>query len=236
MAEAASLTAQQVQPQKLANRRTERDFARARLHSRVVGTLRYTLPILAALILVAFLSRALVAFEPSDPVSNSGAEFDGERLVMKSPRMSGFNGDQLPYDVIAERAIQNVALPDVVELEQIIADLPLSAEDKAKVKAVEGTYFTDTEKLELRKRIEIRDARGMDIDLGNAKIDMRAGTLSSDQPVEVRSATAQINADSVEVSDNGKRIVFKDRVRMVIDSAAVNRNRKESPQKQEQDQ
>ena len=77
----------------------------------------------------------------------------------------------------------------------------------------------------MRKEITVRGARGMDIDLVDAQIDLKAGTLVSTNPVEVRSKTATLQADEIRVENSGERIVFTNRVRMTIQSSALRRNR-----------
>ena len=111
------------------------------------------------------------------------------------------------------RAMNN---PDIVELVKIDAKLPMDATSFANVDANSGTYDTKGETLKLHDDIVIKGARGMDIYLNDADIDMKSGSMISNNPVKVLSKDANISADSVKVEDNGKRIVFQNRVKMTI--------------------
>ena len=62
--------------------------------------------------------------------------------------------------------------------------------------------------LVLEGEIAVTGARGMDINLNGAKIDMQKGTLDSNKPVRVWSSTMDIKADAVQVGSNGDRVIF----------------------------
>jgi lipopolysaccharide export system protein LptC len=50
----------------------------------------------------------------------------------------------------------------------------------------------------------------------SAVINMKSGDVTSAEPVKVRSKSATISADSVDVKDNGKIVVFQGRVQSVL--------------------
>jgi lipopolysaccharide export system protein LptC len=71
----------------------------------------------------------------------------------------------------------------------------------------------------LRQDIRVRTDSGQAAQLKSASIDFKAGTVVSREPVTVTFPNGMIEADSLEVSDNGKVIVFKGRVRTVLERA-----------------
>ena len=200
----------------IANKRSTRDFNRARRHSLLVAVLKKILPIGAVAITVSFAASAILSYSPVSDVSIGGAALKDGKLVMNAPKMAGFNKENRPYDVKASKAIQDLDKPGLVELELIDARLPMDATTFADVDANSGTYDTNNEKLNLRDNVLIKGARGMDIQLMDADIDMKSGSLVSSNPVQVTSPDTDITADSVQVEDNGKRIIFKKRVKMTI--------------------
>ena len=130
--------------------------------------------------------------------------------------MAGFDKKSRPYDVRALQAIQDLAKPGKVLLNTIDAKLPMNANSFADIDAKSGIYDTESEKLFLNEDVKIKGARGMDISLQDANIDIKTGIMESDNPVNVQSKNTNISADSVRVEDGGERILFNNRVKMTI--------------------
>ena len=200
----------------LANARDETDYNLAKRHSRHVRILKRVLPMCAVLIALLFVLSAGLSFSPISEVSIDKAELRQGKLVMERPKMAGFDKNNRPYDVKAQKAIQDLTKPGTVELEVIDARLPMDTSSYADLDAQSGVYDTSTEKLLLRDTVSIKGARGMDFLLKDADIDIRTGSMQSDKPVKVTSPNTQISAESIKVEDNGRRILFKDRVKMTI--------------------
>ncbi len=214
---AANISATEARPSgREANRRGEEDFRHARRHSLIVRIMKMVLPTIAVLCMLSFVALAAISYVPISNFSISGASLKDGRLTMETPKMAGFDSKGRPYDVRARRAMQDISKPKIIELVRIDADLPMDQKSTAKLTAEEGTYDSEAETLQLRNNIEIRGARGMDIDLHSADIDIRSGKLVSTKPVKVVSDTSAITAQRVEVENSGKRIVFRDKVRVII--------------------
>ena len=200
----------------MANQRNERDFKKARRHSLLVGTMRKALPVLALLWGGVFIANATFSLAKLPNVAVESAGIEGGKLVMKAPVMSGFDKQDRPFDVKAQRAIQDLTDSSIVDLEKIDALLPINDKTKARVFADFGTYNTEAETMKLRDNIEIEGARGMDISLNSADVNMKTGSMTSDDGVKVVSKQMTITADSVVVEDNGDRIIFKNRVKTIV--------------------
>ncbi len=192
----------------MANARTAQDFARAARHARLVAILKLALPALCVGIVVAFAVTAMTSYTPNEVVPVKIADVRDGKLVMNEPKMAGFDKHNRPFDIRAFRAVQDVSEPDLITLDRIDAVLPLSDDSTAAIKAVGGTYNTKTQLLVLEGEIAVTGARGMDINLNGAKIDMQKGTLDSNKPVRVWSSTMDIKADAVQVGSNGDRVIF----------------------------
>ena len=198
------------------NQRSEEDFSRAERHSARVTLLRKALPIAAIVIIVGFVAISFVTAPRIGNVSVESADIEGGKLIMNSPVMAGFDEKNRPYDVKARRAIQDLSKPNLVKLEEIDAVLPSQDGGSARIKAQTGDYDTEKETLKLLGKIDITTSQAMVIKLQQADIDMKTGTLNSSKPVRVTTTDTTITSDQVEVTDNGKNILFRDRVRMTI--------------------
>ncbi|MEM1317560.1 MAG: LPS export ABC transporter periplasmic protein LptC [Pseudomonadota bacterium] len=200
----------------VANRRTAEDFAKAQRHSKAVRISRRALPGIAAFMVVLFVGQAVWNWTPMGNIQVLSAAISNGKLVMEEPKLKGVDADNRPYDVKAARAVQDLAKPGFFELTAIDAKLPIDASSFAQVDAGSGIYDQKAETMRLFNTVVVTGARGMDIQMDDADIDIKSGTLTSDKPVTVKSGETTIDAASVEVQDNGKRVIFKERVKMVI--------------------
>ena len=103
----------------------ERAFARARRRSARVRLLR-------AAILVGGLGSAaamigVAIFNPFatklGALSFSNLSVEGTKITMVRPKLAGFREDGQPYELTAERALQDIANPTVLELEKLDGEI-----------------------------------------------------------------------------------------------------------------
>ena len=192
-----------------AHRASREAFARAQRHSRTVRVLKSALPVLAAAMALGFLGYSYVMTPGSVAVKADGSAISDGKLVMANPKLDGFTKDNRPYSMNALRAIQDFQNEGVVQLEGISARLPIDAEG--------GVYDRDKNTLEIDTEITVETADGMTAKLQSATIDIGAGGMTTDDPVDIRMDGATITSDTMSIGENGKVLVFEKRVRMDID-------------------
>ena len=191
-------------------------FRKVRRHSALVAALKRILPLTAVAITGSFAYAAVTSDVFDEGPVTASSELAEGRIVMEAPEMSGFDKRNRRFRVDAASATQKTDKPTLVALAEIDARIPTSAKAFADVDAGSGTYDSVEETLKLSDDIRVQGMQGMDMSLEEARFDMRAGTMKSDAPVSVRQDKSAIKADSVRVFESGKRILFKQRVRMVI--------------------
>jgi lipopolysaccharide export system protein LptC len=194
-------------------------FGRAQRHSRRVRVLKLVVPLAAALIAVTFLGYSYMAAPPSVVVETDSSAFSDGKLVMANPKLDGLTKENLPYSLTALRAVQNPDMEGVIELDGIDAKLPVSADNVAAIGAAHGTYDRDSNTLDLDQEITVSTTDGMVARLKSAFLDMGKGTMKTDEPVDITRGGSRITADTMTVRDNGKVLVFENRVRLNIDPA-----------------
>ena len=140
---------------------------------------------------------------------------------MQNPVMSGQNSDARPYRMRALRAIQNLATPDVIVLEEIVADLPASGGGEAVLNAAGGTYDRAAQTLMFDQPFTVTTDSGMSAQFQSADIDLAGGAMTTAAPVSIRTEEASVVAQSMQMQDKGRVIIFKDQVRMTIKPSAV---------------
>src|ERR1043166_399129 len=100
---------------------TDRVVRVARRHSLLVRLLRVGLPLavivgLTALVLVNYF-KPMQIFEKLPGLSgNLGIQ--GSKITMQLPKIAGFTRDSRAYELTAENAIQDIASPDMIELQR----------------------------------------------------------------------------------------------------------------------
>lgn len=190
--------------------RDDSAFHRAQRHSTLVRRLRFILPALAVAGIGIFWATA--RFSPGDMeslVKSSGIDVDTNSVVMQAPHISGFEGTRRSYEVKAASATQSLADPKVVTFRTIEGRLGLDSAGEAHVTAPDGVYDGNANTLALAHGITVTTTTGYAAQLTDATIDLEAGSLTSDQPLELKSAEGVLRANAVTVSDRGKHVIFK---------------------------
>ncbi len=193
--------------------RGEQAFAAARRHSRLVRRLKFVLPAMAIAAVALF--WATVRFIPSDLaaiVSLPSIDAASHSIVMDKPHISGFEGTRRAYEVKADSAVQSLDDPKVMTFKAIDASVGLDAAGTAQIDATTGVYDAKDNTLVLKDGIAVKTTTGYWASFKDAVIDLTAGSLVSSKPVEIRTGEGTIRANSVEVSDRGKRIAFRNGV------------------------
>lgn len=195
-------------------------FTAARRHTRLVRFLRRAIPFAAVaavfgLIVVPFLNPLRGVAN----VSLGAVGITGGKVRMETPRLSGYRKDNRPYEVTAEAALQEIRNPTQVELQKLTARLQMEREGWVTVNAKSGLFDTQKEKLRLVDDVHVKTEAGYDIRMRTADVDFKGGTVVSKEPVKVSLGTTTIDADTLDVKDNGALIVFQGRVRAFIPNA-----------------
>ena len=202
---------------KVEDRRSKRDYSRALRHSGRVRFLKRAIP------LGAFLAVGLVvAITFFNPFASYGGltlgpvSVSGTRIVMDNPRLTGFQSESRPYVVTAREASQDVRSPHLVDLLDLRARLTIDAEGSvARVEAATGRFDTESELLELTKDVRVVSSE-YTVDLQSASVDFKTGNVVSPDSVRVEFQSGTIEADGMNIVENGRVITFEGNVRSVL--------------------
>lgn len=200
-------------------RREAGAYRQARRHSRRVRWLRRAI---LATALVAMGGMGAVAI--LDPLGGSKASVtlgpvsvSGSKIVMESPKLTGFRKESRGYEVTASAALQDIRKPTIIELKGMKARVAL--DDSGRVghmEAATGLFDSQKEHLDLADDIRLWTDDGQEARLKSAAIDFRAGSARSQEPVTVTLPNATVEADGIEIAENGKVVSFVGRVRTLV--------------------
>ena len=196
-------------------------FDRAQRHSRRVRVLKFAVPLLAAAIAIAFPVYSYLAAPVSISVDAEGSAFSNGKLVMANPKLNGFTKQKLPYSLTATRATQDVGKQGIIDLEGINAKLPVASDNVVAVNAAHGIYDRDNNTMNLTSDVSVTTTDGLEAKFKSVFLDMGKGSMKTDNPVDVSRGGSRITADSMSVEDNGRLVVFENRVRVNIDPASL---------------
>jgi lipopolysaccharide export system protein LptC len=204
-------------------RDNRRAFRAAMRHSRLVRITRVGLPVVIVACAAVFGTyrwldpmRVLARL----PISSEGMVVSGTKIVMRQPRLTGYTKDERPYTVTARTAAKDLANPDRLEMEDILTTIVMQDGSKVEMTATEGFYESKAETVRLQKGVVVSSTQ-YEILLRDALVNVKAGSVVTEQPVEVKMLQGTINANRLEVVESGAIIRFDRGVTVVIDGAAV---------------
>jgi lipopolysaccharide export system protein LptC len=188
----------------------ERNYRSALRHSRQVRLLRIGVPAgIAGLLLM------VVAMNYMPPIGGfrlpgelGNLVIHGTKITMESPRLTGFTSDSRPYEFSANAAAQDMTKPDLVELQKLHAKMQMADKGTVEMSAVSGIYNVKTEILTLNENIELQSSSGYSGHLSEAVIDVKKGTVASDKPVQVNMFNGSLDAQRLDITDNGSVLRF----------------------------
>jgi len=199
-----------------ATQKGEAAFTSAYRHSVRVRRWKTILPLVALLVAGVFVSYTYQAPVPTtfETVALSGDEEQGN--VMKALKLEGYTKTEQPFALIAQKAIQVLGKNGIIALEDINAHLPAGERGSAKVDARAGVFDNVNGRLQLTRPFTVETADGMKALLQSADINIKNSEMATADPVKIRTPTEAIEARGMQILDNGSRILFKGRVKLVI--------------------
>jgi lipopolysaccharide export system protein LptC len=201
---------------------TDRVVRIARRHSLFVRFLRIGLPLgvivgLTALVLFSYFKPMQIFDKLPGLSGNLGIQ--GSKITMQLPKIAGFTRDSRAYELTAENAVQDIAAPDMIELQNLRARMEMQDKDIVNLTAKAGTYNTKGDKIVLRDQIVVTSGQGFSARLREAAVDMKAGNVVSDQPVEVTLPNGLLISNGMEIVESGAVIRFNRGVVLTLDGA-----------------
>ncbi len=141
---------------------------------------------------------------------------EGTKIVMDKPKLAGFRSDGQAYVLTAERALQDIKQPTVVQLRKVEGDIGAAGGEATHLSADEGVYDNLAEHMELSGNVRIKNGR-FTVLLRSARFDFKSGAYGSDDRVEVQGGDGTtIFADRGSALNHGQELTFEGHVRTNI--------------------
>ncbi len=197
--------------------RSAEAFRAAKRHSRLVRLLKILVPaaILAIVGVFAVIWLAPLAL-PKLPFSIDRLNVDGQKVTMENPKLAGVDGRKRAYSVRAVRATQDLKATHLVDLEELTARFDLADNNTADLSAKTGRFDTKTQTLDLTGAVEMRTTNGQVFKSDKVRVDIKAGAIDVDSPVELVMSAGIIKANGMAIRDHGQVVTFSGGVDMVF--------------------
>ena len=194
-------------------------FAAAARHSRLVRLLRVAVP--AAVILAMGVIVSISIFNPFRilaklPIDMGNLVVSGTKITMESPHLSGFSPDGRPYELWAKTATQDVTDPTHVELAMLRAKVRMEDQSSVTMDARTGLFDTKAQLLNLREDVFLQSSTGYEARMTQALVDIANGTVTSDEPVDVKLLNGTLNGNRLKITEHGEVVRFEGGVSMTL--------------------
>ncbi|MGB7977337.1 MAG: LPS export ABC transporter periplasmic protein LptC [Roseiarcus sp.] len=149
-------------------------------------------------------------------LSFNALSVEGTKIVMDRPKLAGFRSDGQAYLLTAERALQDVKQPTIVQLRKVDGEIGTAAGEATHLSADAGVYDNLGEHMELSGNVRIKNGR-FTVLLRTARFDFKSGVYGSDDRIEVQGGDGTtIFADRGSALNHGQELTFEGHVRTNI--------------------
>ena len=142
------------------------------------------------------------------------------QISVASSRYTGSDKDKQPYWVEAASALQDDKNPDLVHLQAVKGEMRRVSGEVIHVDAKNALYDNEAKQLDLEGDVRIISQGSYEARMQKARVVMADKTLTSEVPVTVTFETGRIDANGMKITDDGKRILFFNRVKAHFEGAA----------------
>lgn len=202
--------------------RQARAYRLALSHSARVKKLKVLLPVAALIISLIFIGVSFIRTFVPENLTIQSAKIEDGKIVMESPAIAGRNDDGISYSMTATRALQDIANPNMISLENVRAAMPMSKDVIARVVASGGIFDRATDRMQMTSPFDVNLSNGLTAKFQSANLDVKAGTLDTPDSIRISTPEASIVADSMKITDKGKTITFTGGVRVDLEAASLN--------------
>lgn len=187
-------------------------------YSRLVSFLKVVLPASAVGLAVLFFVWPYLS--PSEhnfrvrPIKVSASDL--ENLNVAGARFVGLDGDNQPFTLMADQAVQANAEGNAMELDAPKGDITLRDGTWLSINSTHGTFHRKENELVLTGDVSLFQDSGYEVHTDRATIDLKHGEANGDRPVQGQGPGIQLEGDGFQIFDRGGRIVITGKSRLVV--------------------
>ena len=136
-----------------------------------------------------------------------------EEITVTDSRFTGFDKRDQPFSISARNAVQDENDASKVRLQSVDAEVRHKSGQQIAIKSNEAVYDSNSKTIDLQGDVRISSTGGFDARMAEARVDIDRHRLRSEVPVKVVHPRGVIQANGMEIEDDGARILFFNRVK-----------------------
>jgi lipopolysaccharide export system protein LptC len=183
-------------------RRTVRAAARARMAPYISGVFAGAIVILVA----AFVYQTGTFSTGSKRVDQTAVSH--EQVTVRDSTITGLDKQNRPYSISANGAVQDKEKPNFIALDEVSGATNRNTGEAITFESRKGLYDSDVKALDLITDVVIKSAGRFTARMDKARVIVAEKRLTSNVPVTVEFTSGTIDANGVEISNDGNNIVF----------------------------
>jgi hypothetical protein len=144
---------------------------------------------------------------PTDIVAHPGV------ISGTESRISGVDKDNQPFEISALKGVQDKDTASLVHLDTVEGTFHRAGNKRINLASHVAAYDTKSKAMAMSGNVVFEDPGHYKAQMDKALINLENQSLVSQSPVHVDMSTGSVDADSLEIMDNGRRSLFKGHVK-----------------------
>ncbi|PZF76646.1 LPS export ABC transporter periplasmic protein LptC [Aestuariivirga litoralis] len=131
-----------------------------------------------------------------------------DRITAGISTVNGIDDGKQPYQVTARRGWQDGKTPNLVHLEDPVGEFRRASGARYTITGTTGLYDTEVKSLNLDGNVVLEQEGRFKARMDKAKIAVKQKTLTADTPVTAQFGSGTVDANGMQITDDGARILF----------------------------
>jgi lipopolysaccharide export system protein LptC len=198
-------------------RRARRAAWRARLAPYFVYILAIAVVALVAVIAI----QAGMLEQRPEAVEKAPDNLPADQITVSHTTITSFDTGEMPYSINADTAVQDREQPNFIRLATVTGELKRQNGSTITMKSKEGVWDSKKRTLDLEGDVEFDSAGRFNGVMDKAQIAMKEKKVSSQSPVVAKIGGGTINANGMEITNDGNNILFLNGVRAKFNTSGA---------------
>jgi lipopolysaccharide export system protein LptC len=143
-----------------------------------------------------------------------------EQITGQNARIAGFDRQQQPYEILAQKGLQDKTNANLVHLEEVSGTFKKISGETFQLLSNTGLYDSKSKGLDLDGAVKIIRPDHFTATMDKAHVNVETKDLESNVPVAVEMSNGSIKANGMRIRDNGKTVVFVNGVKARFNDTA----------------
>ena len=185
-------------------------------HSTFIRRMRLILPLIAAVIMAVVFGWSNMNDENIIPAESPRAPKILGKNELLNPRFESVDEKAQPYTITADRAIQGSDNEDLVILEQPLADMLLTSGNWIAVKAQQGAFLQENQRLLLKGDVEMFHDQGYQMQMAELHVDLDKSTAWAETDVYGQGPAGTLNAKGLKANNIDGKLIFTGPAKLIL--------------------